>query len=215
MPWHPLERAALADALIAVGPDAPTLCEGWSARHLAAHVVLRETAPLVGAGVVLPALAERAEQRIQALGDGQTSPESWARLVQRVRTGPPAWSPMRWAGDAVQLVELFVHTEDVRRGGAAGYQVAPRERQRGHDDTLWRALSRTARMLYRSCPVGVVLADGTGRDLRVRAAVPGDVIVRGPVGELLLHAFGRSAVAHVTVEGTTEAVASMDASRPR
>lgn len=215
MLWHPLERAALADALTAVGPDAPTLCQGWSARHLAAHVVLRETAPLVGAGIVLPVLAERTEQRIQAMGDGHTSPVAYAALVRRIRNGPPVWSPLRWAGDAGQLTEFFVHTEDVRRAGPGGVDVVPRPRQAGHDEALWHGLGRMARLAYRRCPVGVVLADGTGRNLRARAAADGDVVVRGPVGELLLHAFGRAAVAHVTVEGTAAAVAALDAFRPR
>ena len=42
MTWHEIERAQLAQALLDVAPDAPTLCEGWQARHLAAHIVLRE-----------------------------------------------------------------------------------------------------------------------------------------------------------------------------
>src|SRR3954466_12386279 len=33
------ERLLLADLLEAVGPEAPTLCEGWNSRDLAAHVV--------------------------------------------------------------------------------------------------------------------------------------------------------------------------------
>src|SRR5205085_2871402 len=39
------ERHALADLFNAVGPDAPTLCAGWSTRDLAAHLVLREGHP--------------------------------------------------------------------------------------------------------------------------------------------------------------------------
>ena len=36
------ERAGLADTLASVGPDAPTLCAGWTTTDLALHVVLRE-----------------------------------------------------------------------------------------------------------------------------------------------------------------------------
>ena len=50
MTWHEIERAQLAQALLDVTPDAPTLCEGWQARHLAAHVVLRERSATVSAG---------------------------------------------------------------------------------------------------------------------------------------------------------------------
>ena len=39
------ERLLLADLLETAGPDAPTLCEGWTTRDLAAHVVVRERRP--------------------------------------------------------------------------------------------------------------------------------------------------------------------------
>ena len=39
------EREALADALASAGPDAPTLCEGWTAHDLAAHLIAREHRP--------------------------------------------------------------------------------------------------------------------------------------------------------------------------
>ena len=32
------ERKALVASALRAGPDAPTLCEGWTARDLAAHV---------------------------------------------------------------------------------------------------------------------------------------------------------------------------------
>src|SRR6188768_2392468 len=69
MPWHTIEREQLAEALSAVAPDAPTLCEGWQARHLAAHVVLRERAPVVGLALVVPALSGRSEAAIARLAD--------------------------------------------------------------------------------------------------------------------------------------------------
>src|SRR5437764_783312 len=43
--WAEQERAALADALEQLGPDAPTLCEGWATKELAAHVYVREHRP--------------------------------------------------------------------------------------------------------------------------------------------------------------------------
>jgi hypothetical protein len=39
------ERHALCDLLTEVGADAPTLCEGWNAFDLAAHLVVRERRP--------------------------------------------------------------------------------------------------------------------------------------------------------------------------
>ena len=46
-----LERRRFADALLEVGPDAPTLCDGWSTRDLAAHVVLRDRRPDAAGGL--------------------------------------------------------------------------------------------------------------------------------------------------------------------
>ncbi|HRA51392.1 TIGR03085 family metal-binding protein [Actinotalea sp.] len=222
MPWHPLERTALADALSAAGPGAPTRCEGWRSEHLAAHIVRREGSPGSAAGIVVPWLAARTERDVQKLGDRAATPDGYAAIVERVRSGPPPASPMRWAGDAVQLVELFVHTEDVRRGAGRG-SALPRTLPPGEQDALWAALRRSARLAYRDSPVGVVLTDGS-RTLRARRPPregdsPGtgrdlptgrDVVVRGQVGELLLHAFGRSAVAEVTVEGPRDAVAALE-----
>ena len=39
------ERLALCATLTRVGPQPPTLCEGWTARDLAAHLVVREQRP--------------------------------------------------------------------------------------------------------------------------------------------------------------------------
>jgi uncharacterized protein (TIGR03085 family) len=49
------ERAALLDLLTGVGPDAPTLCEGWTTHDLAAHLVVRERRPHAVPGLVVPA----------------------------------------------------------------------------------------------------------------------------------------------------------------
>ena len=46
----------------AAGPEAPTLCAGWTTRDLAAHLVVREARPDAAAGIVLPALASRMEE---------------------------------------------------------------------------------------------------------------------------------------------------------
>ena len=51
------ERAALADLLVELGPDAPTLCAGWDTRDLAAHLAVRERRPDATPGVAVPALA--------------------------------------------------------------------------------------------------------------------------------------------------------------
>ncbi|WP_010474195.1 maleylpyruvate isomerase family mycothiol-dependent enzyme, partial [Streptomyces somaliensis] len=56
------ERLVLADLLEAVGPEAPTLCDGWTTRDLAAHLVVRERRPDAAAGVLLEPLRGRLER---------------------------------------------------------------------------------------------------------------------------------------------------------
>ena len=82
------ERQGLCDTFERVGPDAPTLCSPWRTRDLAAHLVVRERRPDVSAGILVPALAGR----LAKVQDGYAAWE-WPRLVNEVRTGPPAWSP--------------------------------------------------------------------------------------------------------------------------
>ena len=39
------ERERLAELFLEVGPDAPTLNEGWTTRDLAVHLLIRESKP--------------------------------------------------------------------------------------------------------------------------------------------------------------------------
>lgn len=200
MPWHPVARANLTDALREAGPDAPTLCTGWTSRHLAAHIVLRESAPLVAAGASIPALNPRAEREIARLGDRSATPETYAELVGRVERGPARWSPMAWLGDAGNLLEFHVHTEDVRRGAGP---VPPLALAPEHTDALWSRLAGMARLAYRRAGVGIVLVvpGGPRRAVRRPRGDAGTVVIRGEVTELALHAFGRGGAAHVDVLG--------------
>lgn len=209
MPWHPLERAALVAALDAAGPAAPTLCEGWSSRHLAAHVHLRESSALA-AGIGVPQLAGRTEAATLALGDRHASPLTYGALVERVAEGPPRWHPVRLVGDAGNLLELFVHTEDVRRG-ATLRETPARTRSSEHAAALWSHLRPMARALLRRSPVGVVLETPLGSVRAARPTERGDVVVRGELDEVVLHAFGRRAAARVEVDGEPAAVAAYTA----
>lgn len=223
MAWNRHERTALADALAAAGPGRPTLCAGWRTEHLAAHVVLRETSPLAAAGIGAPPLAARTERVTQAVGDRHAAPADYARLVERVRSGPPVWSPVGWLGDAGNLLELLVHTEDVRRGDPGRPSPGPRPLPPGLEEAVWRWTVRSAGLFYRGAGVDVVLTDGSHRH-RVRARRRRDgasvtstpvVVVRGAVTELALHAFDRARVARVELEGDPSAVGALDVLRPR
>lgn len=206
-------RAELADALLAVDPHAPTLCEGWEARHLAAHVVLRERSVVVGAGLVLPPLAGRAQDRIDALADQAATEGSYRDLVARVADGAARWHPTAWAPDTGNLVEFFVHTEDVRRGAG---DLTPRELDPELTEALWKQLVRSAGLRARRSGVGLVLVRDDGRRARVRkpSGDSGVVVVRGAVGELVLWSTGRGAAADVTLTGHPTDVAALTRALP-
>jgi len=201
------EREALSDALLAAGPDAPTLCEGWAAKDLAAHIVLRERRPLAAAGILVKPLARRTA-RIQdriAAGD-------YTELVGKVRN-PPAWSPVSnpVVHDKVNEVEMFVHHEDLRRAGA---EWTPRELADADSARLWSQIGRIAKLSLRKFPAVVVLSAPGHGEKRAGGRSEGDTLtVHGEPGELLLFLTGRQQVARVTVDGPEELAAKLRRAR--
>lgn len=188
--------------MTAVGPDAPTLCGEWTTRDLAAHLVLRERRPDASAGILIGALASHTE-KVQA----ELARRPYAELLELVDSGPPIWSPL-WAIDAqANLGEMFVHHEDVRRGGPVW---EPRDLGERWDAALWTLATRMGRRAYRKAPCTVVLDGGEGRRLAVGGRGSAEVVLSGAPGELVLHAFGRDRVRLVT-DGPADAVAAVTA----
>ena len=64
------ERHELASLLLEVGPDAPTLCEGWTTRDLAAHLVIRQDRVDAQAGIVIRQLSGWTERVRQGAAHG-------------------------------------------------------------------------------------------------------------------------------------------------
>ncbi|MCP9946201.1 TIGR03085 family metal-binding protein [Streptomyces somaliensis] len=194
------ERLLLADLLEGAGPDAPTLCEGWATRDLAAHLVVRERRPDAAAGVLLGPLRGRLE-RVQA----EFAAKPYEELVRLVRTGPPRMSPfsLKQVDEGANTVEFYVHAEDVRRAGA---DWTPREVDPVFADALWARLERAARLLGRRCPVGLVVRRPNGQTAVAHRGAP-VVTVTGEPGELTLFLHGRQGAARVEADGEAEAVA--------
>jgi uncharacterized protein (TIGR03085 family) len=200
-----VERVLLCDLFAEVGPDAPTLCGDWTARDLAAHLVVRERRPDAGPGIVASPLAGYTEH-VRA-GEAE---RPFTEIVDRLRQGPPRWSPMRvGAVDRIfNTVEFFVHHEDVRR---ARQPWTPRPL----DDALTAALTAAVsgpmgRALVRSCPVGLAIEPDGAAGVRLRKGEP-TVAVAGPIGEIVLFLYGRAAVAGVDLDGDPDAVAAVRA----
>ena len=210
------ERLALCALLDETGPDAPTLCEGWTTGDLAAHLVLREHRPDAAAGVVggpLAGYTARVQQRIKAR-------TPFPELVRIIRSGPPRLSVMALPGmdERTNAVEFFVHHEDVRLA-APGWE--PRQLSGGESDMLWHRL-RMARFMLRKAPVGVELARddiGAGGKDEARAGGPAyritarnatpAVTVIGTPAELTMWVMGRRTAARVQMDGTQPAVTKL------
>ena len=180
------ERRELADLLLELGPDEPTLCGDWDTRALLAHLVLRERRPDAAPGILLPPLAFWTE-RVQA----RTAQREFGELVALIRTGPPAWSPLALPPlRTVDVQEYFLHLEDVRRA-QPGWSPRPPSAER--DDILWAQAGLLGRLTYRKSPVGVTLRRPDGAERAVHGG-PRPVVLTGEPGELLLHAAGRDEV---------------------
>ncbi|MET7849239.1 TIGR03085 family metal-binding protein [Streptomyces avermitilis] len=196
------ERLLLADLLEAEGPDAPTLCEGWNTRDLAAHVVVRERRADAAGGLLIKQLAPRLERVMT-----EFAAKPYEELIQLIRTGPPRFSPfaLKQIDEASNTVEFYVHTEDVRR---ARPDWTPRALDPVFQDALWSRLERTARLMGRGAPTGLVLRRPDGQTVVAHKGTP-VVTVTGEPSELLIFVCGRQNVADVELDGEKEAIARL------
>jgi uncharacterized protein (TIGR03085 family) len=196
------ERSALVDTFRQVGPDAPTLCEGWTTRDLAAHLVVRERRLDATLGIAVPFLADytaKVQNKVAQSTD-------WDDLVEMVSSGPPIYSPFKLLDPVANLGEMFIHHEDVRRA-AGGWQ--PRVLDASTASQLRRQLGLMSRVMLSKLPAQVVLQTPAGE--RIARVGRGEaVIVTGEPQELLLFIAGRDAV-RVEFDGDAGSVAAVRA----
>lgn len=191
-----VERRHLAALLRRVGPDAPTLCEGWATRDLAVHLIERDSRPDLIAGTVLPkipVLSKRAQE-----ADAQLRRQDWAELVSKVEK-PALYSPARLGplDKRMNTAEFFVHHEDVRRAQETWHR---RQLLQEEERDLWAALKLMGKALLRPEQDSVLLvANGYGSVTGGKAKTTTVRIVRGTPSELLLWAFGRREQAEVAI----------------
>jgi uncharacterized protein (TIGR03085 family) len=182
------ERREICDLLLELGPDAPTLCAGWTTADLAAHLVLREHFHRWSD-------AQRAAEKAKGL----------PAMVARLRAGAPLipWRLPR-IRDVFNGLEYFIHHEDVRRANGR----EPRPSRADLEALAWRMSGFSARRVARRIrPYGLELVrpDGTRRVFGSGARAT----LRGPATELVLYLSGRRSNARVALDGAPEAVAAV------
>jgi uncharacterized protein (TIGR03085 family) len=188
MPIDQGERLQLCDLLDQLGPDAPTLCEGWATSDMAAHLVLRE--------------------HFQRWGDERRAKEKakgYAYLVGRVRAGGPL---VPWRIPALRTLvnglEYFIHHEDVRRANGHG----PRPEVTDLEALAWRMSGFLGRRLaHQARPFGLALVTPDGRRRMFGAGAT--ATMTGPPTELVLYLAGRRSAARVALTGADDAVAAV------
>jgi uncharacterized protein (TIGR03085 family) len=199
------ERSELADLLLRVGPDAPTLCTGWATRDLAAHLVVRERRPDASLAVLVPPLAGHGEHVRK-----EKAARPYEQVVAEVRN-PPWWSPVSnpVTDELFNALEFVIHHEDVRRG-TPGW--APRVLDAGQQKAIWNAVRLTARVGLRRLHLPVLLrAPGFG-ELRVGGDGP-QATLTGEPGELALFVSGRQRAARVEIDAPAETAEALRTAR--
>jgi len=202
--WAQQERHELSDLLEELGPNHPTLCEGWTTADLAAHLVIRERRPDAALGIMVSPLSG---YTISVMASVKTLP--WGELVDQVRQGPPRWNPFSIPviDATANTLEFFVHHEDVRRS-TEGWQ--PRALDAEFEDLLWSRLKAMAPLMWRKSQVGVTLHNGVNHIIAKKTPQEPRVVATGAVGELVLKSYGRSACV-LELTGDVESIEKFNA----
>jgi uncharacterized protein (TIGR03085 family) len=205
-PLDAVEREQLCDLFLELGPEAPTLCEGWATLDLAAHLVMREHDPRSGLAILGGDRFAELEGSLMAKGKAK----GYERLVERLRSGPPL-VPWRLPGlrTLLNLNEWFVHHEDVRRANGRG----PRHDRPDLDGALWDLTGRTAKMAVRGVKGAGLAIAAPGHGQRTLKPAEPLVTVTGGPQELVLFVNGRRDAARVELTGDPAGLEAVAAAR--
>jgi uncharacterized protein (TIGR03085 family) len=190
------EREAICNLFVELGPDAPTLCAGWTTADLAAHLVVRERRPDSGPGLVWPPLAGYTDKVRRSVKDRTP----WTKLVETVRRGPPML--LRRVDGPMNTVEYFIHVEDVRR---AQPNWEPRQISEELANALWARVGPGG--VAKKVPATIVIAS-PGRAEKEAGTGP-RLVLSGDPGELTMFGSGRQAAARVEITGDAALAAQL------
>lgn len=130
--------------------------------------------------------------------NGLKAKHPYPELVGLVRKPGGVYGLLPSLDEAVNMLEFFVHHEDVRR---AQPSWEPRALPADLDRLIWARVSSGARLMLRKSPVGVVL-HRLGGGVAVGGSRQGPrVEVTGTASELLMFCFGRQEHARVELTG--------------
>ncbi len=196
------ERAALCDIALQVGEDQPTLSGDWTVKDLVVHLLVREGSP-AAAGILLSPLSKLTDLESQRVGR-----RDFAVLVEKLRSGPPLYSPYAVPRlDALlNTLEFFVHHEDIRR---AQPDWSARDLGDEAEKLLWTMVRTGGKGLTRGTPVGVTIENATTGSRAVLNGAAPTVVVRGLPSEVTLFVFGRKQQADVELLGDDADVARL------
>lgn len=195
------ERLSLAALMFDVGPDAPTLCEGWTVRDLAVHLVIRDRRPFALPGNASPQLAERfpSLDRYKTSVETEFTEMPFEQLVGLMAEGAPIWSPAKLSSvdRLMNTAEFLVHHEDVRR---AADDWQPRSLSWDMQMSVWPLLKMLA--LPQALSIGKhLIFDAPGfAGTTAGPKTKGIMKITGKPLEILLWAYGRKDHAIVEVE---------------
>ncbi|MCC7543661.1 maleylpyruvate isomerase family mycothiol-dependent enzyme [bacterium] len=191
------ERMYLAQLLRELKPKqwkTSTLCEGWDIEDLVAHIIVRDGGPLLARiGIIFPPLADRHNEAI-----GAQKSAAHQILIDKIEHIP-------WRGKNFRynLIEFFVHNEDILRGQL--------KRTRDISDDLYAGLASfvpaMARLGLRKLDpsVRVTLVDSLTGDVYVarrgRGTDPHELTLTAEAPEFILLFMNRGRVADVRADG--------------
>ncbi len=115
-------------------PGRTDALHGWTVKDLVIHLLIRERDPIGATAIMVPQLDRFAQRSANRLAE-----QDFSALVERVRNGPPKWSPMAIpkVDQLLNSLEYFVHHEDIRRADP-GLGAARADRPRAADPVQGR-----------------------------------------------------------------------------
>jgi uncharacterized protein (TIGR03085 family) len=192
------ERYAIAQTLRNLGPDAPTLCEGWTSFDLLVHLISRENRPDAAIGILIPAFSQYSKKVAEDIKQ-----RGFETLVQEFEDGPKQFSPFAIPGidNLANSFEFLVHHEDLLR---AQPNYVARVFVDLDKKLLWKRFTQSGRLFLRKAKVGIIAKSDQG----VFTIKSGNscVTMEGDVVDLILYSFGRKSAANIKFEGDEESI---------